>query len=119
MIVILHSPDCLTVAESIAADLTAAFNGHVSVSLISADSSAPWPSTASWDDLLLVVDDGKAFPDPGNGFIADYSSARATARRLHGAVDLAPTTRRPAVDSINALGYGDSAKGETGGLVHR
>jgi hypothetical protein len=119
MIVILHSPDCLTVAESIAADLTAAFNGHVSVSLISADSSAPWPSTASWDDLLLVVNDGKAFPDPGNGFIADYSSARANARLLPIALDLAHKKPPPAVASIKALEYDDSAKGETGRLVHR
>ena len=119
MIVILHSPDCLTIAASIADDLTAAFNDHISVSLMSADISSAWPSAVSWDDLLLVVYNGKPFPDSGNNFIADYSAARANARLLPVAVDSAHRKPPTAAESIKALEYDDSAKGKTGRLVHR
>jgi len=119
MIVILHSPDCLNIAETIAADFTVAFNDHVSVSLISADSSSAWPSAESWDDCLLVVYDAKPFPDSGNTFIANYSAARANARLLPIAVDLVHRKPPTAAASIKALEYDHSAKGKTGRLVHR
>jgi hypothetical protein len=119
MIVILHPPDCLNISESIAADLTAAFNGHVSVSLIAADSSSTWPSAPSWDDLLLVVYNGIAFPDSGNAFIVAYSSSRAKPRLLPVATDLAHRKPPTAAAAIKALEYDASAKGEKGRLVHR
>jgi TIR domain len=118
MIVILHSRDCLNVTESIASDILDAFNGYVSVSLIAADSSSPWPSAASWDDLLLVVYDGKTFPDLGNAFIADYS-VRANARLLPIALDLEHKKPPNAASLIKALEYDNSAKGKTGRIVHR
>ena len=119
MIVILHSPDCLTIAESIASDLTAAFNDRVGVSLIQADSSSSWPSAVSWDDLLLVVYDAKSFPDSGNTFVANYKASRKIARLLPVAVDLVHKKPPTAAAAIKALEYDVSAKGKTGRLVHR
>ncbi|MGD0798408.1 MAG: toll/interleukin-1 receptor domain-containing protein [Acidobacteriaceae bacterium] len=119
MIVILHSPDCQNVAELIAADLTAAFNDHVSVSLRSADATSAWPSAASWDDLLMLVYDSKPFPDSGNAFITDFSSARANARLLPIATDVAHRRPPKAAEAIKALEYDDGAKGSAGRLVHR
>ena len=119
MIVILHPADCLNIAESIADDLTSAFNGHVSVSLIAADSSSAWPAAVSWDDLLLVVYNGNAFPDSGNAFIVAYVSSRAKARLLPVAVDLVHRKPPSAAAAIKALEYDASAKGTTGRLVHR
>jgi len=109
----------MNIAESIAADLTAAFNGHVSVSLASADSSSAWPSVTSWDDLLLVVYNGNAFPDSGNAFIADYLSSRTKPRLLPIAVDSAHRKPPITAEAIKALEYDVSAKGKTGRLVHR
>jgi hypothetical protein len=119
MIVILHSPAALSVAKTIETDLAAAFNGHVGVSTISADSAAAWPSTASWDDLLLVVYDRGSFPDAGNRFIADYLAARPKASLLPVALDLDHKKPPDPAATIKALEYDDAAKGKGGRLAHR
>ena len=62
MLVILYPRSCQKIAMKVAADLRKAFSGHVKIRLVATTSLVSWP-TASWDDLLIVVFDGKPFPD--------------------------------------------------------
>lgn len=119
MIVILHSPAALGAAKTIETDLGAAFNGHVGLSTVAADAATVWPSTAAWDDLLLVVYDKLAFPDAGKKFISDYLAARPKASILPVALDLDHKMPPEPAAGIKALEYDDAAKGKGGRLAHR
>ena len=97
-----------------------AFAGHVKIKVISASSSSSWPAETSWDDLLVVVYNGKDFPGPGNSFIARYLQDRSqSATVLPVAIDRA--TRKPpeAAAAFKALEYDAAARGPTGRLVNR
>jgi hypothetical protein len=120
MIVILYQRGCREVAKQAATDMGKAFAGHVKVKVISASSSSSWPAEASWDDLLVVVYNGKDFPAAGNSFIARYLKDRSqSATVLPIAIDRA--TRKPpeAAAEFKALEYDAAAKGPTGRLVNR
>ncbi len=88
MVVILYRPDCWKIAEEAAADMVKAFTNHVKVALLPAGPSSSWPGDISWDDLLVVMFDDKAFPDEGNTFIKKYLE-----QRPHSATLLAVTVR--------------------------
>jgi|HubBroStandDraft_6_1064221.scaffolds.fasta_scaffold1101561_2 hypothetical protein len=81
MVVILYQRGCGAVAKRAAADLVKGFSDHVKVALIAASSSSSsWPVDSSWDALLIVMFDGKKFPDQGNLFVSQYLKTK-TARR--------------------------------------
>jgi hypothetical protein len=120
MIIILHQHGCQKIAKSVASDLRKAFDSHVKVALIAASSPSSWPAEASWDDLLIVMYNGKAFPDTGNSFIAKYLNDRPdTAVLLPVAVDVGTRTPPTAAAAIKALEYDRAAKGPKGRLVNR
>lgn len=120
MIVILYQPSCQKIAEKAEADLLAAFAGHVKIELIPAISAISWPLDASWDDLLLVLYDGKDFPATGNLFIEEYLRQRPDkVALLPVAVD--PNFSKPpeAAAAIKALQYDLAAQGQNGRLANR
>jgi hypothetical protein len=119
MIVILHSPSTLVIAQAIQADLEVAFNGHVGTTTQSADTDSVWPAAASWDDLLLVVYDKDTFPKQGKKYVSDYLAARPKASLLPIAIDLNHTKPPEPADGIKALAYDDAAKGAVGRLTQR
>lgn len=120
MVVILFQRGCREIAKKAAADLGKAFNDHVKVALIAASSSSSWPADVSWDDLLIVVFDGKRFPDTGERFIREYINQRpSSAILLPVAID--PTSRTPplAAAAIKALQFDHAAEGPSGRLANR
>lgn len=120
MVVILYQRGCQKIANKAAADLVKAFTDHVEVLLTSASSSSSLPTKVSWDDLLIVIFDGKTFPDAGNLFITQYlKQRRDSALLLPVAVDLASKKPPTAAAAIKALGYDNSAKGPSGRLANR
>jgi hypothetical protein len=120
MIVILYQFGCKKTAQSAASDLRKAFDDHVKVSLIAARSASSWPSEVSWDDLLIVMYDGKDFPVEGNSFIIKYLNARpSSAILLPVATDLGARSPPEAAAAIKALEYDRAAKGPKGRLVNR
>ena len=120
MVGILYQSSYVSVAEKVAADLVAAFSDHVKVELIAADSCSSWPGDTSWDDLLIVVYDGKGFADAGNVFITHYLEKRPRSGMLL-PVAADPASKRPpkAAEAIKALEYDDAAKGPSGRLANR
>ena len=76
MIVILYQDRCRDVADKTALELVGAFADQVTIAPIAADSAGGWPAEISWDDLLIVLYNGKDFPASGNAFIADYLQKR-------------------------------------------
>jgi hypothetical protein len=120
MIVILYQSNHADIAREVASDLTTAFSDHVKVELVEADSCSSWPADTCWDDLLMVLYDGRAYADAGNVFITQYLEARPhSAMLLPVAVDLASRKPPDAAAAIKALEYTDSAKGPTGRLANR
>ena len=120
MVVILYQSGYANIADKVASDLTTAFSDHVKVELISAASCSSWPMAVSWDDLLIVVYDGKAFPDAGNVFITQYFELRPhSAMLLPVAADPASKTPPEAASAIKALEYDVSAEGPSGRLANR
>jgi hypothetical protein len=120
MLVILYQNGCQTIAKKAATDLRKAFASHVEVMTIAASSTSSWPTEASWDDLLIVMYNGKNFPATGNSFIAQYLEDRPrSALLLPVAIDLAAKKPPPAAEAIKALEYDPAAKGPTGRLVNR
>src|SRR5687768_6851013 len=94
MLVILYQGGCENIAAKVASDLIETFSAHIRVELMDADSRSSWPAEASWDDLLIVVYDRKAFPDAGNVFIARYIEQRPhSAMLLPVATD--PASKQP------------------------
>jgi len=120
MVVILYQRGLQKIAKKIAADLTKAFSDHVKVSLMSVVSASSWPDDVSWDDLLIVMFDGKSFPDAGNAFIEKYLKKRPNSGLLL-PVALDRRSRKPpdAAASIKALEYDRAAKGPKGRLANR
>jgi TIR domain len=120
MVIILYQRGCQKIAKKAAADLVKAFADHVEVALIAANSSSSWPTDVSWDDLLIVIFDGKRFPDAGILFITRYLEQRPhSALLLPVAID--PASKKPpeAAAGIKALQYDRAAKGSNGRLVNR
>jgi hypothetical protein len=80
MLVILCQDRCRALAEKTASELVKVFagdvTGDVTVVQIAAESATTWPGDRSWDELLVVIYNGKDFPAAGNGFIADYLQKR-------------------------------------------
>lgn len=120
MVVILYQHGCQKIAKKTAADLLNAFSKHVKVKLVAASSSASWPAEASWDDLLIVMFNGKPFPAKGISFISQYMELRADSPTLL-PVSIDRNSKRPPgpAAEIKALEYDRSAKGQTGRLANR
>lgn len=120
MVVILYQRGYQKIAKKAAADLVKAFSDHVKVGLIAASSSSSWSADVSWDDLLIVMFDGKRFPDAGNLFITKYLKQRPhSAILLPVAID--PASKKPPgpAAAIKALEYDRAAKGPSGRLANR
>jgi hypothetical protein len=121
MLVILYQDGCDAIATRAAADIAAAFTGHIEVQAVAATTAPPaWPRAASWDDLLVIVYNADGFPAAGNHFIEEFVRERAgRAMLLPVAVD--PAFRRPpeAAAAIKALAYDAAAPGPNGRLVNR
>jgi hypothetical protein len=120
MVVILYQRGYRKIAKTVAADLAKAFADHVTVLVMAANSPSSWPADISWDDLLIVIFDGKRFPDTGNLFIRRYLEQRPeTAILLPVALD--PSSSKPpeAAAAIKALKYDRAAKGPKGRLAKR
>src|SRR5580704_13107385 len=106
MIVILYQAGCRDVAEKTASELLRTFADKVEVLLIAAETDTTWPAAESWDDLLIVIFNGKDFPAPGNRFIELYLQKRPeTAQLLPVANDPAVRTPPEAAAAIKALQY--------------
>src|SRR5437016_2650851 len=120
MVVILYQRGCQKIAKKTAEHLVKAFSDHVKVELIPASSHRSWPADAAWDDLLMVMFDGKRFSDAGNLFITKYLEQRPhSAILLPVAID--PGCKKPpgAAAAIKALEYDHAAKGPSGRLANR
>jgi len=112
MVVILYQDGYEDIAEKVASDLIETFSDHVRVELLDADSRSSWPAEVSWDDLLIVVYDGKPFPDAGNTFIAQFLEQRPhSAMLLPVATDSASQKPPQAAAAIKALEYNGAAVG--------
>lgn len=120
MVVILYQSGCRKIAKKVAADLVKAFTDHIKVALIAAKSSSSWPADVSWDDLLVVMFDGKKFPDRGELFIKKYLSQRASSAILL-PVAINPDSRTPpaAAAAIKAFHFDRAAEGPSGRLANR
>jgi TIR domain len=120
MVVILYQNGYASIAKQIEADLLAAFSERISVEVMQAEANSPWPADVAWDDLLVVLYDGKDFPDTGNLFITEYVEQRPHSAMLL-PVSIDPASRKPprAAAPIKALEYDDDAKGAEGRLVKR
>lgn len=107
MLIILYQHGCQNVAKKVASDLNKAFADHVKVRLVAASSSSSWPAAASWDDLLIVMYNGKDFPATGNSFIAQYFKERpSSAILLPVAIDPAaksPQTQQRSLRLLNIM----------------
>ena len=90
MIVILHATSQRATSEQIRRDFDTAFKNAVPITFADASSPGNWPADVSWDDLLLIVYDGTAFPDAGNKYIQDYLDARNGKGRLLSSQATAP-----------------------------
>jgi hypothetical protein len=120
MVVILYQNGYANIAEQVEADLIAAFSDRISVEVMLADANSRWPADAAWDDLLIVLYDGKDFPETGDLFITEYVEQRPhSAMLLPVSIDPASRKPPPAAASIKALEYDDEAKGAEGRLINR
>lgn len=120
MVVILYQEGCLDVAQKTASELVGAFADHVSILQIAAELASTWPGESSWDDLLIVIYNGKEFPAAANQFIADYLQERPdTALLLPVALNFTSPKPPQKAAAIKALQYDASAPGPTGRLVNR
>jgi hypothetical protein len=120
MIVILYQDGCQDVAAKTASELVGAFADYVSISEVAAELATTWPGEISWDDLLIVVYDGKEFPAAGSLFINDYLQERPdTALLLPVALNATSPKPPQAAAAIKALQYDASGPGPTGRLVNR
>jgi hypothetical protein len=120
MIVILYQRGSQKIAKKAAADLVKAFTDHVKVAVMAASSPSSWPTDVSWDDLLIVMFDGKKFPDAGNLFIRNFLEKRPHSAILL-PVAINPTSKKPpeAAAAIKALKYDRAARGPKGRLANR
>ena len=73
MIVLLYQDGCRDVADKAAAELLKTFPDKVEVLQLAAEIDTAWPAAPSWDDLLIVIFNGKDFPAPGNRSIKKRS----------------------------------------------
>jgi hypothetical protein len=120
MVIILYQHGCQATAKTAASDLRSAFADHLKITLIAADSASSWPTAPSWDDMLIVVYNGKTFPHVGNSFISQFLRDRSDAAiLLPVAINLAAKTPPTAAETIKALEYDHAAKGPAGKLAHR
>lgn len=120
MIVILHTTGRQANAEQISKDLDAAFRNAVPIVLADASTPGNWPADVNWDDLLLIVYDGGAFPDTGNKYIQDYLAARnGMGPLLPVALDSHNRRPPPAASFVKALEFDAAAGGPDGRLAKR
>jgi hypothetical protein len=120
MIVILFDPSTANTASEISANLFDAFHKNVTIEMVDAASSTVWPAVVSWDDLLVVVYEGKTFPAAGNEFIEKFIAERGDkALLLPVAIDLSVPQPPNAAAAIKALPFNSAAKGIDGRLVSR
>lgn len=120
MVLILYQRGHKETAKKVAADLVRAFSDHITVSLLSAETASSWPGAQSWDDLLIIIFDGKKFPDSGNKFIQTYIALRSESAILLPVAVNAISTKPPGgASGIKALKYDRTAKGPNGRLVNR
>jgi hypothetical protein len=121
MIVILYQRTWQTVAETAKSDLLAAFNRHLDVEQVEAESATKWPASAiAWDDLLIIIFDASPFPHTGIQFIADFQKQRGEdAMLLPVAVDMAHQKPPEPAEGIKALLYDPTAAGKNGRLANR
>lgn len=120
MILILHTPSAKATAESMAADLSTAFKGHIEIIISDAAAPKAWPKDASWDDLLVVAYEDVNFPDAGNEFIADYLKKRNQKGLLLPVALKAGHSRPPkAAEAFKALEFDGKAAGVDGRFVKR
>jgi TIR domain-containing protein len=120
MVVILYQRGCRAIAKRAAVDIVKGFGDHVKIALVAASSSSSWPVDASWDDLLIVMFDGKKFPDGGDLFVRQYLKRRRHAAMLL-PVAIDPASKKPpaAAAAIKALVYDSAARGPRGRLTNR
>ena len=121
MIVILYPSACQKIAETTHADLLTAFAGHVEVANVPAEAAGAWPSpAAAWDDMIIAIYDGSAFPDAGLSFISEYLRQRGDdSMVLPVAIDSKHQKPPKPIDGIKALLYDASAAGDRGRLANR
>lgn len=119
MLYLLHQASDAPVATLLKKTLSAAFNDATELVLVAAESpSASTPAT-SWDDLLLVLFDGQAFPDAGRSFIEEYVSIRPRgAAILPVALDAAHSRPPAEAESIKAFVY-EASEASQSQLVSR
>jgi hypothetical protein len=120
MLIILYHSSCRELAEQAVTDLEKAFPHYLEAVLYDATSTNTCQIDIAWDDLLVVIFNEEPFPDNGKKFISQYIKKRED-RALLLPVATNPTSSKPPspIDSIKALVYNESAKGETGQLVNR
>lgn len=120
MIVILFQGGCQDIAKKISDQLIAAFNDHVKVECVAAESSADWSGDVSWDDLLIVLYKDQTFPISGNRFISEFVQNRPErALLLPVAVNTASPKPPDAAAAIKALPYSTGSPESNGRLVKR
>src|SRR5437868_7619011 len=76
MIAVLYQDGCRDIADTTASELLKTFADKVEVLLIAAETDTAWPAAPSWDDLLIVIFNGRDFPATGNQFIELYLQKR-------------------------------------------
>lgn len=120
MIFILHKKTDKGVAETMEADLEAAFKGRIEVTLIDADTPSIWSKNTSWDDLLVVVFGELDFPETGKDSITDYLRLR-NHQGLLLPVAIKPGHTRPPkpAEPFKALEFDSKAGGVAGRFVRR
>ena len=120
MLVILCQDGCEGIAAHAEADISTAFEDHVEVRTVAANTPAAWSGDPSWDDLLVILYNAKGFPAAGNHFIEEFITRRPeTALLLPVAVD--PAFRAPpgGAARIKALAYDVAVPSPNGQLVNR
>jgi hypothetical protein len=106
MIQLLHQSSNATLAQKLAEELLVAFNDATGIVLVNAESPSAANRDAKWDDLLLALFDGTAFPETGRNFIAEYLSIRPKgAAILPVATDPAHTRPPTEAEAIKAFVY--------------
>lgn len=120
MILVLYQRGHQTIAKQIANDVGVAFSGYVKVLPVPASSLASWPTEPSWDDLLVIIFDGRAFPRAGIDFIGEYIGHRRDSAMLLPVSTDAKFKKPPEpAAAIKALQYDRAAKGPKGRLANR
>ena len=120
MLVILYQDGCEGIAAHAEADISTAFEDHVEIQTVAANTPAAWPGDPSWDDLLVILYNTNGFPAAGNHFLEDFITRRPeTALLLPVAVDPAFRVPPGGATRIKALAYDVAVPSPNGQLVNR